>query len=857
MGLKPILVLIIVLILSILTIFNVHPRYRYFSFFDKVMSFDIGYSAPSEFNGRSYELLFKILINSPYIIWENIKGFPERPHVERIDLDVKFLDYQQILMDKKKAISEQILVSPSEVKGKIRNQDRSYKAKLRLKGDLAQHWRSKHRMSLRVSLRGKNTILNYKRFSIHKPSARQHPFDQTFQALVRRMGNIAPEHTYANVFMNGSNWGLMNIEEHMSKEMLEKQRRKESLIIRFGNEDKWVYKKKVDAPYKGYKISDAVLNINVYGEKKYLQTPIYRKWMSYIANQRLLINDTSLYDIDSYSRTLFLTAIWNNSHTLSHANSRQYFNPYTLRLEPITTDQGMFYDLKQSKEYSLTQDIYKQIVVTEKYKNNLRDNIESVANVIPAIDEELNFYQSYFPLDAKIKGSIVKENLKLILSDPESYLIPNDRADKKNIEKLNKAILPNDEQAVEFPVHLYARHFEDGRIDLYNLLPDKVKLIALILDGNSIDTNAIDVAGYLPGQYTPSTLNTSLKGIYDNRLSIETEYKGNRRISDVSSTHLSKEILNPLNFETTSSFSFLKNKGINDWFIPSGQWYIDEPLVINGTLTLAAGAHLRFSDNAYMIIKGGSLQAEGEEANQIVMEPSEKTWKGLYVLEANKSSKLKHVVIKGASETEHEILKLTGGTTFYKSNVNMKNVDILNGQAEDALNIINSTFTIDNVTINGAISDGFDSDFSNGEIIDSDFLNIEGDAVDFSGSRVQIKNVRISDVHDKAVSVGESSEVEVSNSTIKRVGVGIASKDGSRATARNVSISSFELSAAMAYIKKDFFGMPNLALENCSVEDSNSAYISQVGTTLTVDNKIITPKILDVDKLYQESVMKK
>ena len=32
------------------------------------------------------------------------------------------------------------------------------------------------------------------------------------------------------VFVNGKSWGIMNIEEHMTKEFLEKQKRKESLL---------------------------------------------------------------------------------------------------------------------------------------------------------------------------------------------------------------------------------------------------------------------------------------------------------------------------------------------------------------------------------------------------------------------------------------------------------------------------------------------------------------------------------------------------------------------------------------------------------------------------------------------------
>ncbi len=857
MGLKPILVLTIVLILSILTIFNVHPRYRYFSFFDKIMSYDLGYSAPSDFNGKSYELLLKILINSPSILLSNIKGYPDRPVLDRIDLDLKFLDYQKILQDKKEAISREILVSPSDVKGRIRYKGKNYKANIRLKGDLAQHWRSKYRMSLRISLKGKNTLLGYKKFSVHKPSARQHPYDQVFQSLIRRAGNLAPDHTYAKIFMNGASWGIMNIEEHMSKEMLEKQKRKEALILRFGNEERWAYRMGSNNPYADYRLSDVVLNQNVYGGKKYLQQELYRKWMSYIAKQRLLQDDSSLYDIDSYSRALFLSIIWNSTHTLAPGNSRQYFNPYTLKLEPITTDQGAFNDLSVEKRYSLTSDIYKQIVITEKYKNYLYKNFNVIADVISHIDEDLNYYQSYFPLDNVVDSSVVKENLKLIRSNLDFYLLPQEDDSNKSYDSTVIDMLPDESQADEFPVHIYARHFDNGVIDLYNLLPEKVKVSNLLLDNQAIDFKPIEISGYEPNAYTPISVDTEFKGIFDGRLSVETEYKGNLRVYHITPTHLTEGISNPILNETRTSYPFLKNEGNNNWLIKEGEWHLDEPLLIDGSLTIAAGAHIYFSENAYIIIKGGSLRAMGEVNNKIKFKPKERSWKGLYVLDSRNPSVLEHVVIKGASETEHDLLKLTSGVTFYKSDVVLSNVEILGSQAEDALNIVSSKFTIKNTTINESKSDGFDSDFSSGEILNSNFSNIKGDAVDFSGSQVQINNVKIENVHDKGVSVGESSEVYVSNSFIKNVGVGIASKDGSQTMATNVTINSYQLHAAMTYIKKDIFDSPILKLVNCTVEGKANDYISQNGTFMTVDNKEIASEKIDVKSLYQKSVMKK
>ena len=848
--------LVIVLLLSLVTIANVSPRYSYFALYDEIMGNDLGFSSPSSYNGNTIHFFYLMLKKTPNIVLATVQGYPGRPAIDRIDLDIKFTEYQSILADRKKAIADQILTSPSEVKGSVRFNGDQIKAKMRLKGDLAQHWRSRHQMSLRVSLKGEHTFLGFKKFSLHKPSARQHPYEQTFQSLVRQAGNLSPIHKYADIYMNGSKWGILNVEEHMSKELLEKQRRKESLIVRFGNEQDWAYRKQVKEPYGNYRLSDPLFNIHVYSEKKYLNKPIHRKWMSYIANQRLHENKSLLYDVDSYSRTFLLTAVWNNSHTLEHANSRHYFNPFTLRLEPITTDQGEFYDLKEKQRYSFGTDIYKQVISTPEYSKRLRENLAAVANVIPNTQKEIDYFQSYFPFDNKVDASIVGKNLNLIINNPEKYLIPKKEPINNNNTIKNILVLPNDIQAADFPMHIYTRHFDDGSIDLFNLLPEAVQLKQITLDGKPIDMDVVAIPGFVSGKYTPFSIKTGLKGVFDGHLKVITEYRGHLRESEIGPTHLSTDLINPLVNKTPEGLPYLKKINDNEWLIPSGQWEIEKPVTVQGKLIVEAGAHVKFAKKAYVIING-PLIAEGTLDNNIVFESKDTDWKGLYIFDATEPSILQHVIIKNTNALEKDILNLTGGVTFYRADAFLTDVLIQGSQAEDALNIVNSYFKLEKVVIEDAISDGFDSDYSDGEIVDSFFYNIQGDATDFSGSNVNITNIEADGIHDKAISVGENSKVSVIGGTLKNVGVGIASKDGSNTAGRNIKIDSFKLYAAMTYIKKDYFGMPELKLENCDIEKQNNTYLRQIGTYMIVDDAEIRSKKLNVKKLYQGDVMKK
>ena len=89
--------------------------------------------------------------------------------------------------------------------------------------------------------------------------------------MVRDTGGIASVHKFAHIFINGENWGVMDIEEHMSKELLEKQNRKESIIVRFptaaAETDELLYAQKSNLPYSGYRPSDPFIFLHLYNNK--------------------------------------------------------------------------------------------------------------------------------------------------------------------------------------------------------------------------------------------------------------------------------------------------------------------------------------------------------------------------------------------------------------------------------------------------------------------------------------------------------------------------------------------------------------------------------------------------------------
>jgi hypothetical protein len=472
-------------------------------------------------------------------------------------------------------------------------------------------------------------------------------------------------------------------------------------------------------------------------------------------------------------------------------------------------------------------------------------------------------------VDKKKNSKIIINNMeKIELNRNEYFTYPIEIIEKNKEEKLlflnslgwqsiaddsTKIKLPTRKQASEFEDHLYIKHYSNGQLELYNLIPDNVIVKNILFNGKSFHNDEFIVPSYLFNN-SPIVIDTQIIGIQDNKFTVVSEYQGFNRKNDNKITLISEDIINPLLLENFKDIDIINKIDNENYEFKKGNWILREPLVINGNLFIPSGVNLKFSKNAYLIVKG-AITAIGKINNPIKLEPLTDTWKGIFVLNATKESNLKNVVIQNITALEDSLLRLTGGITFYKSDVNFDQVTIKDVKAEDAINIVESNFNMHLVYINNTTSDGLDSDFSEGSILNSNFSNINGDALDFSGSNVEIDKVIITNVRDKGISGGEKSIINIKNSTFNTIGVGIASKDGSDLFITNSNISNYKLHAAMSYIKKNYYPVPSIKIIDCNVDNDNP-YIRQKGTKMLVDNIEIAESEVDVDKLYQNEVMK-
>ena len=281
-------------------------------------------------------------------------------------------------------------------------------------------------------------------------------------------------------------------------------------------------------------------------------------------------------------------------------------------------------------------------------------------------------------------------------------------------------------------------------------------------------------------------------------------------------------------------------------------------------LQVQAGATLLFAEEASLIVNG-ALNMIGNESERIIFDglknsDGEAGWRGITVLNAKQPSKLSYVDISNTTGVMYDGWELTGGVTFYESNVQIQNVTFSDNRAEDALNIIGSDFEIKDIVIRNTVSDAFDSDFSRGSVEGGFFDNIGyaggGDAIDISGSVVTVNGTRFNKIDDKALSVGEGSEMTATNVHITGALTGAASKDASRLELSSSTITGARIAGMMAYVKKPEYGPSAIVANNVEFLDTAVVALAQTDSEIQLDGKSVQPSSLDVDALY-DSFMKK
>jgi hypothetical protein len=246
-------------------------------------------------------------------------------------------------------------------------------------------------------------------------------------------------------------------------------------------------------------------------------------------------------------------------------------------------------------------------------------------------------------------------------------------------------------------------------------------------------------------------------------------------------------------------------------------------------LDLAAGAS---------IVSYSPLEFRGSEDAPIRIHSSDGSGRGLAVLRAGAESQLEHVRFHNLSNPSHGGWEPTGAVTFYESPVRISHSEFASNRSEDGLNVIRSDFSIETTLFRDTRSDAFDADFADGSITRSSFVRAGNDAIDVSGSRVALRQIRVNGAGDKGVSGGENAQLSVDGLDVRDAVIGVASKDMSRIEVHSLEVRRAEIGLAV-FQKKSEFGPASIEARELSLDAVRTPYLVETGSTLIVKGKSI------------------
>ena len=804
-------------------------------------------------------------------------------HVRGADLpevyvDIKFKHFRKLQEKRKESLQRGVLITTEGdyVPAKIRHEGRTIKVKLRLKGDWARDHLSDKKMSFRVHVKDNNHLLGMRRFSLQNPKARIYDGEVLFFEAVKREGVLAPRHSFVDLTVNGTKMGIMALEEHFSKELLESQGRRDGVILKFDESIVWLAESEAskgrgfEGVYDNYKNATIKpFRLNRIKSSKKLTAELESATRLLRAFVDGTLEPSQVFDPILMGRFIAVGDFWGAWHGLRWTNLRFYYNAVTGYLEPIGFDAGIAYNQKPAHDPT-SEPIVAKILddsVRKIYMETLERLIEEAKDGTTAnwMEELTNnnlraLHKEYFWLEGV--------DLSLLTQWAEQKLNSIKRKDLLYPKILQVYLVKNE---------------SDYYLELQNPLPYDV-IVSDIQLSNASKKKPINLK-FKEGLLFPFPLASSEKGGLPtgkkirfkskdieagSQFMVTANIKGDRESHTIKSIFYFSNATKPIALQSTlaktlSQHTYLeldrKRKILR---VKSGEWQVNSWLVVpeDFELILPEGTTLYFKSSAGLLARG-PVTIKGTKDRPVVLQGIRNStkanyWQGIVVINSKSPSHWSHVQIKNTKGINNNDWVVTAGVTFYESDVYLKNVTFSENRCEDALNIIRSTFDLMEVDIKNAISDGLDADFSNGAVTGGIFKNLGyaggGDGIDLSGARVTITGTQFLNIADKAISVGEESYLTSDKLSIQKVGVGIVSKDGSRATIQSSKIMKTKLAGLMVYTKKPVYPAATLHAKDIIFKQSTPNALVQNGNELMLSGELIKPSKFNVRELYENSM---
>jgi len=770
----------------------------------------------------------------------------------RLSFDIKHENFQKLAYQREMALQSGVLISGGDdfVPVRIHEGDRTFDAKVRLKGDWADHVAGE-KWSLRVKLKGNDTLFGMKEFSLQHPETRNFVYEWVFHQALAREDLLSLRYDFVEVSINGKDLGVYALEEFFDKRLIEHQRRREGPILKFDESLHWddivaTGQRGLTSP-TGQRVFRAA-TVDTFGAASMREHP--KQWDTWLEASSLLesfregeLPLAKAFDSKKLASYFALVDLLGAEHGASWINLRFYYDPIASRLEPAGFDGNAGRPIRNVLGASETLAKADWGFVARAFADP-----DFIADYVAALERISD--PAY--LDALLAdvGPGLARNLR-ILHKEFPWLHFDREIFQRNQETIRSVLAPGK------GLHAYLDRTAPGRVELEiaNLAPLPLEVLGARSGQTRLTpagtarlpaTPPSETASWvqLPfdvrdGSTWSATLADGLEVEYrlvgSQKLRQEKVFPRPRRVGDPP-----RELLRrPANFR---EFAFVE---VDDQArvisIRPGSWTLDRDLVVPEGYRLRCGGGTRLDlTRSALVLSRSPLEFHGRPDAPIEIGSSDGTGQGLVVLDAGERSNLQHVKFHGLRHPDRPGWGLTSAVTFYRSPVAISHGEFRSNVSGDSINLVRSPFEIEDSAFLDASSDAFDADFSDGTIRNSVFRGAGNDAIEVSGARVTVASVLIERAGDKGLSAGENAELVLRDVEVRDSSIGVSSKDLSRVVADGLRVTGVKVGFTL-YQNKSEFGPASMELRDTRVEEARTPYLLEQGSTLTLSGESVAP----------------
>ncbi len=808
------------------------------------------------------QMLENLLATKLALIPHWVEGqFFARP--TRFDISMQPNDYATLAQKREMALQKGILTAGADefVPAFIQHGDKVAEVRMRLKGDWTDHLLG-DKWSFRVKVKGEQTLLGMKQFSLHHPRARNFAYEWLFHRALEREDILGLRYEFVEVALNGKSLGVYALEEHFEKRLIESQRRREGPIVKMNEELLWADRaatpRTVAASPTGIQ-SEQGSYVDAFGVESMMDTPaMYRRFkLAGSLLESVRSGDLpahKVFDVPRVATYFALCDLLGSSHAVVWHNMRFYYNPVTALLEPIGFDANAGKPTESPhgamREWESAARKFKDVVFSDpifsaEYTRALErvakaGYLEALLDATRAdLDRQLTILYKEFPY-FHFSKSVFEHNRDVILAvlQPVKGLhayAQNRTSTALEIEVGNIQGMPLVVESVTFR-------------DSLTLRPSAPVILAPKVQALPVAHRVIQLP--LPADFPANVQLARDLAIHYRIVGSATPRKDPvfawpRQATDILAADLARQ--DP-NVGKLPCFAVDEpNKRIA---LRPGRWQIDESVLIPAGYDVVAGEDTElFLGPDVTILSYSRLDWRGSAEAPVVIR-SDGRGRGMVIANAGKESILDHVHFLGLANPKRNGWEVTSAVTFYESPAKFTNCVFADNNCEDALNMIRTEYTMENCFFANTKSDAFDADFANGRVLGCRFVNCGNDAVDTSGSTTEVVDLKVEGTGDKGLSAGENSRMNARNVDLQDTAIGIASKDKSEFHIDGIRINGSEVGVTL-YQKKPEFGPASMDVTGLSMTGVSVPYLIEQSSKLVVEGAAIAPNRSKVkDELY-------